>query len=220
MMDNHQRSCQVCHNCCYIPFVDVQCACKQQNKRKLLVMNPKKIDALNQNCLGIIEVGSPISMQSQAQLEDNKKKGKRKMQGSNHIVNEVRSIQKPRQPNQENHEVVALVEAKRDEHINSLDMVNFKDNFESVTNKWKKISTSVMGANQNIHMKNGHACKEKSTIIFDDYKNICNYMVVIDHNEEFWKIILVNRMAFNLPQLFNKIIYEMINAFIKNMPIF
>jgi hypothetical protein len=96
MMDNHQRSCQVCHNCCYIPFVDVQCACRQQNKRKLLMMNPKKIDALNQNCLSIIEVGSPISMQSQAQLEDNKKKGKRKMQGSNHIVNEVRSIQKSR----------------------------------------------------------------------------------------------------------------------------
>ncbi len=112
-MDNHQRSCQVCHNCCYISFVDVQCACKQQNQRKLLVINPKKIDALNQNCLGIIEVGSPISIQSQAQSECNKKKGKRKMQGSNHIVNEVRSIWKPRQPNQENHDVVALVEAKK-----------------------------------------------------------------------------------------------------------
>jgi hypothetical protein len=35
------------------------------------------------------------------------------MQGSNHIVNEVRSIWKPRQPNQENHDVVALVEAKK-----------------------------------------------------------------------------------------------------------
>jgi hypothetical protein len=90
MMDNHQRSWQVCHNCCYIPFVDVQCACKQQNERKLLVMNPKKIDALNQNCLGIIEVGSLISIQSQAQLVGGKKKGKRKMQGSNHIVNEMK----------------------------------------------------------------------------------------------------------------------------------
>lgn len=56
-MDNHQRSCQVCHN-----------------------------------CLGIIEVGNPISIQSQAQSEGNKKKGKRKMQGSNHIVHEVRLI--------------------------------------------------------------------------------------------------------------------------------
>jgi hypothetical protein len=70
MMDNHQRNCQVCHNCCYIPFVDVQCACKQQNQKKLLVMNPKKIGALNQNCLGIIEVGSPISIQSQSQSDD------------------------------------------------------------------------------------------------------------------------------------------------------
>ncbi len=65
-----------------------------------------------------------------------------------------------------------MVEAKRDEHINSLDMANFKDNFESVINKWKKISTFVRGVGQDIHMKNGHACKEKSTIIFDDYKNI------------------------------------------------
>jgi hypothetical protein len=34
------------------------------------------------------------------------------MQGSNHIVNEMKWIWKPRQPNQENHEVVTLVEAK------------------------------------------------------------------------------------------------------------
>jgi hypothetical protein len=80
-MDNHQRSCQVCHN-----------------------------------CLGIIEVGNPISIQSQAQSEGHKKKGKRKMQGSNHIVHEVRLIWKPRQPNRENHDVVALVEAKRWTH--------------------------------------------------------------------------------------------------------
>jgi len=72
------------------------------------------------------------------------------MQGSNRIVNEVRSIWKPRQPNRENHDVVALVEAKRDEHINSLDMVNFKDNFESVMNKWKKILPSMMGASHHL----------------------------------------------------------------------
>jgi hypothetical protein len=27
---------------------------------------------------------------------------------------------------------------QKDEHINSLDMVNFKDNFESAIKKWKK----------------------------------------------------------------------------------
>jgi hypothetical protein len=50
-------------------------------------------------------------------------------------------------------------------------MVNFKDNFESVIKKWKKISASVMGVGQRI----------------------------LGHNEEFWKITFVNRMALNLP---------------------
>lgn len=46
-------------------------------------------------------------------------------------------------------------------------MVNFKDNFENAIKKWKKILTSMMGACQSI----------------------------MGHNEEFWEINLVNRMA-------------------------
>ncbi len=44
-------------------------------------------------------------------------------------------------------------------------MVNFKDNFESVINKWKKILPSMMGANH--HLEN-HSCKYngiESTIV-------------------------------------------------------
>jgi hypothetical protein len=53
---------QLLHN-----LVDVQCACKQQSQKIMLMMNPNKIDAFNQNCPSIIKVGCHISIQSQAQ---------------------------------------------------------------------------------------------------------------------------------------------------------
>jgi hypothetical protein len=47
-----------------------------------------------------------------------------------------------------------------------------------------------------------------------------NYMASTDHNEDYWSILPQDRVALNLWRLFNKMIYEMIDAFMSNMPIF
>jgi hypothetical protein len=45
-------------------------------------------------------------------------------------------------------------------------------------------------------------------------------MASIDKNEDYWNIPLQDRIALNLWRLFNKMIYEMIDAFMNNLPIF
>ncbi len=45
-------------------------------------------------------------------------------------------------------------------------------------------------------------------------------MASIDQNEDYWNILPQDRVALNLWRLFNKMIYDMIDAFMHNMPIF
>jgi hypothetical protein len=40
------------------------------------------------------------------------------------------------------------------------------------------------------------------------------------HNEKFWNMSTTNRVSMNLPKVFSKNIYEMINSFMKTKPIF
>jgi hypothetical protein len=45
-------------------------------------------------------------------------------------------------------------------------------------------------------------------------------MASTDQNEDYWNILREDRMTLNLWRLFYKMIYEMIDAFMSNMPIF
>jgi hypothetical protein len=40
------------------------------------------------------------------------------------------------------------------------------------------------------------------------------------HNEELWSMFTIDRVSMNLPKVFNKNIYEMIDSFMKTKPIF
>ncbi len=53
---------------------------------------------------------------------------------SDDTASEVRSIKKPTQPNWEHQEVVSLVQAKKDEHIASLDVVDSRDYYSDTAN--------------------------------------------------------------------------------------
>jgi hypothetical protein len=95
-----------------------------------------------------------------------------------------------------------------------------KDCFENIIMKSEKILTFVVGFGQNTHMSNGPACKKKWITIYGNYKNIQDYMVGIGHSQDHWNIIPLDKITLNLPRMFNKVIYEMINAFMSNKPIF
>ncbi len=57
---------------------------------------------------------------------------------------------------------MCLVQANRVEPNTSLDVVNFKDCFESVVMKWKKVVVTMMGVDHNIHVRGLHARKNGS----------------------------------------------------------
>jgi len=55
-------------------------------------------------------------------------------------------------PNWEHQEVVALVQAKWEEHLASLDVIDLRDYSESVVLKWEKEFTTTMDFGYNAHI--------------------------------------------------------------------
>jgi hypothetical protein len=74
----------------------------------------------------------------------------------------LKPIKKPQYPNWKHQEIICLVQANRVEPDTSLDVVNFKDCFESVVMKWKKVSVTMMGVGHNTHVRDLHARKNGS----------------------------------------------------------
>ncbi len=102
---------------------------------------------------------------------------------------------------------------KKNEHIVTLNMVDSKDYFKTTVMKCKFFFIVMMGFGLNTHIKNGFVYKEKWATIYDDCKQIWNYMVVTSHNEWFWNMISIDIIIMNLFRLFNKNIYKMIDTF-------
>ncbi len=75
----------------------------------------------------------PFARNAQYECQSKKKhKGKKKF-NSNLISKSTVEVQtkKPKQPNWEHGEILALVKAKRDEHIATMDKVNLCDQFKT-----------------------------------------------------------------------------------------
>jgi hypothetical protein len=53
------------------------------------------------------------------------------------------------------------VNGKHEEHLQTLDIENSHDQFESTTVKGKKTSTIMMVVKYSHHYKDNHACKDK-----------------------------------------------------------
>jgi hypothetical protein len=63
--------------------------------------------------------------------------------------------------------------------------VDFRDYFENISVKWKKLSTLVMAFGHNAHIKNGPACKEKWTTQFITITSKSKTTQLGQDNEEF-----------------------------------
>ncbi len=77
-----------------------------------------------------------------------------------------------------------------------------------------------MASNHSAHVENGPTCEEKWTTLYIDYKWIQDYIVGMGHNEFFQNMSIPDKVSMNLFRMFNKSIYEMIDAFMKTRPIF
>jgi hypothetical protein len=121
--------------------------------------------------------------------------------------------------NWEQQEVVSLLLVEKKDHESPLGVVDSRDCFENISVKWKK-NTLVIASSHSAHIKNGLACKETWTTIYNYYKQIRDCTVGTGCNEEFWNMSITNRVNMNLSKAFRKNIYEIINSFMKTRPIF
>jgi hypothetical protein len=94
---------------------------------------------------------------------------------------------------------LALVKAKQDEHITSLDVDDKQDKFETIIKKWNKISMQVMNVECSNQLKNGVACKDKWGSLVGDFKKICDYKASIKNNQDYWSMTNVEKSTIRLP---------------------
>lgn len=118
------------------------------------------------------------------------------------------------------HKIMALGDAKHEEHLKTLDIVNFHDQFESTMVKWKKTSTVVMAIIYSHHYKDNHVFKDKWTIVFGDYCMIKDYKDTTSINEDYWVLSIQNMSFLDLLKQYVKKIYETIEYFLSSQPIF
>jgi hypothetical protein len=80
---------------------------------------------------------------------------------------------------------MTLIQAKRNEYLVGLDMVDPRDQFENLTScKWWKIAYSCKWA------RNIVAYKDKWGAINGDFKRIFDYMASIGNNIRYWDLTL------------------------------
>jgi hypothetical protein len=93
---------------------------------------------------------------------------------------------KPCQLNWEYAKIVKLIQAKTQEHIVAIDLVDLCDQFQRTVTKWKNIIVCVMDACCCQHVKNKPTYRNKWHDFNRDQKILFYYMVKIGHNEKYW----------------------------------
>ena len=117
------------------------------------------------------------------------------------------------------HEMVALVNAKRDEFLEELDAVDGRDLMHSEATKWTQISEKVMAAGFSSHFRDGTACKGKWHLILPDYRKIADYHARTGINsEDYWMLTNDEYVAEKLPKSFSKEIYSRIHEWFGRRP--
>ena len=124
-----------------------------------------------------------------------------------------------RSPNWSLNEMLALVDAKRDEFIEELDCIDGRDLMESEVTKWSRISDKVMGSGFSIHYRDGMACKGKWHLLLPDYRRVVDYHTRTGINDEDYWVLTPNELAAEkLPKSFSKEIYVRIHEWFGRRP--
>lgn len=115
--------------------------------------------------------------------------------------------------------MVALVNAKRDEFLEELDVVDGRDLMHSEATKWTRISEKVMAAGFSSHFRDGTTCKGKWHLILPYYREIADYHARTGINsEDYWMLTNDEYVAEELPKSFSKEIYSRIHEWFGQRP--
>jgi len=127
--------------------------------------------------------------------------------------------QRNRGPNWSMHEMLALVNAKRDEFLEELDAVDGRDLMHSEVTKWTRISGKIMAAGFSSHFQDGTACKGKWHLMLLDYRKIADYHARTRINsKDYWMLTNNEYVAEKLPKSFSKEIYSQIHEWFGQRP--
>jgi hypothetical protein len=137
---------------------------------------------------------------SQAASDDSSqrgiKKNKRKVKvgtpevhsGEVHSNNPGLTQKKVRLPNWEHHEVIALIEAKRDEQQNKREVTDSRQYMVSAPDQWLAISRKVIGTIGGVYDRNTQACCNKWNTLNAEFKKVNDYMTGTGIACTYWEL--------------------------------
>ena len=107
---------------------------------------------------------------------------------------------KERDPNWSKEEILALVEAKRLEHLEEMEVIDARDLMSTNVTKRGKIAIEVNNITGGGVLPEGPACKHKWTLTMADFKRIANYHKGTGRNaDKYFLITYADRRKENLP---------------------
>jgi hypothetical protein len=113
----------------------------------IIILNPK-----------VSQRGSPYCAFTQTSFVTRKNKGKQKVVDLDCLEARTR---KPRQANWENLKVLTFINVKKVEHKARLEVVDSRDNMETIITKWKHIFEVIMVSFHFHHHRNRPTYKDK-----------------------------------------------------------
>ena len=124
-----------------------------------------------------------------------------------------------RRPNWSLNEMIALVDAKREEFLEELDAIDGRDLMDSEVTKWSRISDKIMSSGFSTHYRDGMACKGKWHLLLPDYRRVADYHARTGiNNEDYWLLSPNEITAEKLPKAFSKEIYVKIHEWFGRRP--
>jgi hypothetical protein len=124
-----------------------------------------------------------------------------------------------RRPNWSLNEMIALVDAKRNEFLEELDAIDGRDLMDSEVTKWNRISEKITASGFSTHFRDGMACKGKWHLILPDDRKVVDYHARTGINDEDYWLLTPNELTIEkLPKAFPKEIYVRLHDWFGRRP--
>ena len=120
----------------------------------------------------------------------------------------AKRARKDRGPNWLPQEVMALVNAKREMHLEEMDTVDARDLMNADSRKWQRVSEEVMKCGFSPCTRDATACKTKWNQIVLDYKRIADFFARTGRNgADYWDLTTSERKTKGLPRSFSQLFH-------------
>lgn len=128
------------------------------------------------------------------------------------------TARKERQPNWNNEEIVALIQAKQKEQEKKLHHVTDLQNIEKADLKWQRISDYVAKIAMGPTYRGPQTCKDKWGALYGDYKRLKDYQKGNGNSENYYMMIGHRRRELNLPANFKACWFTLMDSFLAHRP--